>query len=75
MGLGAIATVLDYAGAWSAERARCHRMVYDDHDGRPQSCPEAPVASGWKRNGSGRWFVVHATDRCHKGQLLRRPEC
>ena len=30
----------DYAGAWAAERARCHRFVYDDEDGRPQTCPQ-----------------------------------
>lgn len=34
----------DYAGAWVLKRERCHRLVYDDQDGRPQTCPERPTA-------------------------------
>jgi hypothetical protein len=33
----------DYAGAWSAERGRCHRFVYGDEDGHPTECPAPPA--------------------------------
>jgi hypothetical protein len=37
--------LVDYAGAWTAERGRCHRFVYDP-DGKPAGCPAPPAASG-----------------------------
>jgi hypothetical protein len=63
--------VEDYAEAWSAERGRCHRLVYDS-DGKPDNCPEPPVAVGWRRDGRGRWFAV---DACagHASELVKRP--
>jgi hypothetical protein len=67
--LGTIAPVKDYAGAWTTERGRCHRLVYTEADGRPANCPGPPVRSGWRQDGEGRWFVVDACDQ----QLLARP--
>jgi hypothetical protein len=63
--------VPDYAGAWSTERGRCHRFVCGP-DGKPENCPEPTVASGWLRDGRGRWYVV---DACagHASQLVKRP--
>jgi hypothetical protein len=46
-----IVAVLDYAGAWTAERGRCHRLVYDS-DGKPDNCPKPPVTSGWRKAAS-----------------------
>jgi len=60
----------DYAGAWSAERGRCHRFVYDSN-GKPERCPEPAVAVGWRQDGRGRWFAVDACER-HRSQLLSR---
>ena len=55
-----IVVVLDYAGAWQAERRRCHRLVYGTSDGHPVNCQEPPVKSGW-RNGTavaaGTWWT------------------
>ncbi len=64
--------VQNYAGAWSAERDRCHRSVYEEPDGRPTNCPRPPVMSGWRCDGQGRWHVVDAC-KSHSSQLLRRP--
>jgi hypothetical protein len=63
--------VEDYAGAWSAERGRCHRFVYDP-EGKPDYCPEPIVTAGWRRDYRGRWYVV---DACagHASQLVSRP--
>ena len=63
--------MLDYAGAWSAERGRCHHLVYD-HEGKPTGCPAPPMASGWRQDYQGRWYVVDACSR-HSGQLVSRP--
>jgi hypothetical protein len=63
----------DYAGAWSAERGRCHRFVYGTEDGHPEHCPRPPVSSGWRRDGTGRWFAVDACAE-HSSLLLRLPE-
>ena len=44
----------DYAGAWSAERGRCFRLIYGTEDGQPEHCPEPLVmvgAPGWPRLG------------------------
>ena len=57
----------DYAGAWSAERGRCHRFVYGDDDGHPTECPAPPVGSGWRRDGQGRWYTADAC-AAHAGQ-------
>ena len=38
--------VQNYAGAWSAERDRCHRSVYEEPDGRPTNC-RMTVALTW----------------------------
>lgn len=52
------------SGPWTppwpgtAERGRCHRFVYVDGDGLPANCPEPTVASGWRRDGQGRGYVV-----------------
>ena len=62
----------DYAGAWSADRGRCHRFVYTVDDGRPATCPEPPVRNGWRREGQGRWYAVDACEQ-HGDQLLQRP--
>lgn len=70
--VGTIGAVQDYAGAWTAERGRCHRFVYVDGDGRPANCPEPTVTSGWRRHGQGRWYVLDACAR-HAPQLLARP--
>ena len=70
--VGTIGAVQDYAGAWTAERGRCHRFVYVDGDGRPANCPEPTVTSGWRRCGQGRWYVLDACAR-HAPQLLARP--
>ena len=56
--LATITAVQDYAGAWTAERGRCHRFVYVEDDGRPANCPEPTVTSGWRRDDQGRWHVV-----------------
>jgi len=40
----------DYAGAWTAEGRRCHRLVYGTED-RPTHCPEPTVTSSWVRDG------------------------
>jgi hypothetical protein len=64
--------VLDYAGAWSAERGRCHRCVYDA-DGKPDYCPEPTVTSGWRVDGQGRWYAVDACAGHADQQLLSRP--
>ena len=52
--LGTIFSVQDYAGAWTAQRGRCHRFVYTEDDGHPTNCPEPPVRSGWRRDGQDR---------------------
>jgi len=44
----------DYAGAWSAVRRRCHRMVYGDGGGHPEDCPGMPAMTGWRADGRGR---------------------
>ena len=62
---------MDYAGAWSAERGRCHRFVYDVDD-KPTGCPEPPVTSGWRYDYLGRWYLVDACQR-HRLDLLDRP--
>lgn len=61
----------DYAGVWAAELAHCHRFVYDDEDGRPQTCPEPVVAEGFRQEGNGRAYRVGACER-HTGQLAER---
>ena len=61
----------DYAGAWSAERRRCLRLVYDP-DWKPTGCPAQPVASGWRQDYRGRWCLVGACAG-HASQLLGRP--
>ncbi|MGA3220355.1 MAG: hypothetical protein ABSE77_14965 [Acidimicrobiales bacterium] len=70
-GLTTIVGVQDYAGAWSDERARCHRLVYDP-GGKPTGCPAPPVASGWRRDYQGRWYAVDACAH-HGPQLQGRP--
>lgn len=70
--LTSLPLVQDYAGAWTAERGRCHRFVYVDSDGRPANCPESTVTSGWRRDGQDRWHVVDACAR-HSSQLLSQP--
>ena len=52
-GLSTISDVQDYAGAWTAERGRCHRFVCVDDDGRPANCPEPTLTSGWRRDDQG----------------------
>jgi hypothetical protein len=63
----------DYAGAWSAERGRCHRFVYDPN-GKPDNCPEPPVAVGWRYAAHTRSW--HAVDACtkHASQLQDGPD-
>ncbi len=41
---------MGYAGAWTGERGRCHRLVCDDQ-GKPKRCPEPVIASGRLRIG------------------------
>ena len=67
-----IGTVHDYAGAWALERERCFRFVYDDQDGRPQTCPERPTVAGWRRDSDGRWYPVAAC-LSHAEQLEMHP--
>ena len=69
---GTVRAMEDYAGAWSAERGRCHRLVYNP-DGKPENCPEPPVAVGWRYAAHSRTW--HALDACelHKSQLQERP--
>ena len=64
--------VQDYAGAWSAVRGRCHRMVYGDGDGHPEDCPGVPVVTGWRADGRGRWYAVDACSR-HAAELQPKP--
>ena len=61
-------TTVDYAGAVSTQRGRCHRLVYDA-DGKPAHCPEPIIATGWTR--LDRWYEVDACAE-HAGQL-RKP--
>ncbi len=70
--IGTILAVQDYAGAWTADRGRCHRFVYTEDDGRPINCPGPPVRSGWRQDGQRRWYVV---DACvwHSAELLAHP--
>jgi hypothetical protein len=63
--------VEDYAGAWSAERGRCHRFVYDPGSKR-DNCPQPTVTSGWLHDYRGRWYVVDA-GAGHRSQLVSRP--
>ena len=60
---------MDFAQAVSVHRGRCFRWVYDDH-GRPTTCPQAVIASGWLKVGE-RW---HEIDACgeHSGELRFR---
>lgn len=69
VGWTTFARVPDYARAWSSERGRCHRFVYDEH-GKPDNCPEPNATSGWCRDGQGRWYVVDACAR-HASQLVQ----
>jgi hypothetical protein len=62
----------DYAGAWTAERGRCFRLLYGTDDGHPERCPEPPVRSGWRQDGEGRRYALDACVR-HIPQLLERP--
>ena len=64
----------DYRNAWEAARGRCHRYVYtSDDDGRPMSCPEPIVASGWVlAEYTGRWHYVDACER-HASELVSPP--
>jgi hypothetical protein len=64
--------VQDYAQAWTAERGRCHRFVYEEPDGRPTNCPEPPAMTGWRTDGQRRWYVVDSCER-HASQLSRQP--
>jgi hypothetical protein len=41
-GCGQTGGMKDCAGAWTAERGRCHRFVYGYDDGHPNHCPEPP---------------------------------
>jgi hypothetical protein len=71
-GTGTITAVEDYAGAWTSERGRCHRLVYGEGDGHPANCPAPPVKSGWRQSYGGSW---HAVDACvrHSPELEDRP--
>ena len=62
---------MDYAGAWSAERGRCHRLVYDP-DGKPTGCPEPVTTTGWRSDYQGRRRVVDAC-AAHADLLASRP--
>lgn len=64
--------VHDHASAWALERQHCCRLVYDDEDGRPQTCPVPPTTVGWCQDGDGRWYPVAACKR-HADQLEGRP--
>ena len=59
---------MDYAGAVSTQRGRCHRYIYDDQ-GKPADCPKPPLATGWTQIGP-KW---HPVDTCteHATQLLK----
>jgi len=59
---------MDYAGAVSTQRGRCHRYIYDDQ-GKPANCPKPPVATGWTQIGP-KW---HQVDACteHANQLRK----
>jgi hypothetical protein len=70
-GLSTIAAVQDYAGAWTAERGRCHRLVHGSEDGRPTHRQEPPARSGWRQDGQGRWYAVDACER-NSSQLVSR---
>jgi len=52
---------MDYAGAVSTQRGRCFRFITDP-DGKPDNCPEPPIATGWTQIGSKWWQV----DACHE---------
>jgi hypothetical protein len=72
VGFSTIDAVQDYAEAWTAERGNCHRFVYTEEDGRPATCAEPTVTSGWRLDGQGRWYVVDACAK-HASQPLDRP--
>jgi YD repeat-containing protein len=57
----------DYAGAWSAERGRCHRYVYDEHS----NPTEWPRADGDVRLGPGRSGPLER-GRCLRASRLPR---
>ena len=69
-----LAPMQDYAGAWSADRGRCHRFVYTSNDdGRPMNCPEPVVGSGWRlEEFTGEWHLVDSCEQ-HLSELLERP--
>ncbi|MGC8628367.1 MAG: hypothetical protein ACP5VR_12620 [Acidimicrobiales bacterium] len=70
--LGAKLPVMeDYAGAWSAEHGRCHRIVYSE-SGQPGNCPGTPVVTGWRYDANGRWYEVEACAR-HASELWPSP--
>lgn len=60
---------MDYAGALSVDRGRCHRFTYDEH-GKPDNCPERPIATGWLEIGP-KWYQVHSCSE-HSGELKHR---
>ena len=55
-----------------AMRARCHRIVYGDGDGRREDCPGSLAVTGRRADGRGRWNVVDASSR-HAGELQADP--
>jgi hypothetical protein len=57
-GLGTIAAVQDYAGAWTAERGRCPRLVHGSEDGRPTYCQ---LTAGEQASGSWSEYQVGIT--------------
>ena len=60
---------MDYAGAESTQRGRCFRFI-TDADGKPDNCPQAPIATGWLQIGP-KW---HQVDSCNNhATQLRKP--
>jgi len=54
--------VEDYAGAWTAQRGRCHRFVYTEDDRSSNQLPGAPVTQDGT-DGLDRWYAVQAWSR------------
>jgi hypothetical protein len=50
-------------GRLSIADTAAYCFVYCAGDRHPADCPEPPVRSGWRRDGTGSWCVVDACAR------------
>jgi hypothetical protein len=55
-----VAVVRLFANAFSGDRGRCFRWVYEASTTRPMRCGGEVVTNGWWQDRMGRWWAVDA---------------